>query len=460
MKPFTVSPITHVASIARGVSQAAVVTALVTCSLVATGSDLWLYSGRDFTGASARISRSEGNLPIGAARSIRVGTGVWEACTGANFTGECRRLTPGDYRELGGRYSDSVLSARDVTYGYESGSGAVGYAPPRLQLYEAPGFRGRTMALEQSSANLEGSWGLTNASSAIVSGGTWEVCTEYNYGGRCQALPPGQYNDLGAQLNYRIVSARALDVNQPTIAPPPPPPPPPVQASIGPFTLSLPLSLPLPQAQAPVAVAPPPRPIQPSSWNADRMRVEVYTETDFRGAAWTLDGDVDNLRNSSFNDRIRSMRIYGGNWEACEDSNYGGICMAFGPGDYRRLPPQMDRSISSLRKIVSEPSWSGITPSGQNYVVMEPNAQRSRHPVWLYEHSNFAGRTMRATGDVNDLANSGMNDATSSIFISFGTWQFCEDANYRGRCVSFGPGQYNEMPPGMNDTISSFRRVR
>ena len=315
MKPFT-----HSQTIAR----AALATVLVTCSVAATASDLWLYGGRDFTGATARISRSEPNLPIGAARSIRVGTGVWEACTGANFTGECRRLTPGDYRELGGRFGDTVLSARDITY--DAPSGAVGYAPPRIQLYEAPGFRGRTMALDQSSPNLEGSWGMTYASSAIVSGGTWEVCTESNFGGRCQALPPGQYNDLGVQLNYRIVSARAVEVNRPVITPPPPVP---AQATIGPFTFSMP-SRPVP---APVAVIPPPRPTQSPSWNGDRFRIEVYTDTDFRGAAYTLDNDTDNLRNSGFNDRIRSMRIYGGNWEACEDRDYGGVCMVYGPGD-------------------------------------------------------------------------------------------------------------------------------
>ena len=86
--------------------------------------------------------------------------------------------------------------------------------------------------------------------------------------------------------------------------------------------------------------------------------------------------------------------------------------------------------------IGSEPSWSGINADAQTYVVLDASATRSRHPVWLYEHSNFAGRTLRATGDVADLDSSGLNDATSSIFISFGTWQFCEDANYRGRCVT------------------------
>lgn len=395
---------------------------------VAAASDVWLYGGRDFTGAFARISRSEANLPIGAARSLRVATGVWEACTGANFTGECRRLSPGDYRELGGRYGDSVLSLRDVTYA----QGSVGYAPPRLQLYDRTGFRGRTMTYEQSVADLDSGSSRFSAASAIVTGGTWEVCTDYNFGGRCQALPPGQYNDLGSQLNYRIVSVRVVDGGRPT---------------------------PLPPVMPPVTTAPPPTVTPPPAWNNDRVRVEVFTNPDFAGAAMTLDSDVDNLRNTGFNDRIQSLRVFGGNWEACEDRDFGGACMVFGPGDYRRLPPQLDRSISSLRR-VNEPSWNGLVPGGGNYVVMDAGAGRSRHPVWLYEHSNFNGRTVRATGDVNDLVPTGMNDATSSIFISFGTWQFCEDTNYRGRCLTLGPGQYNEMPPGMNDTISSFRRVR
>jgi len=392
---------------------------------VAAASDVWLYSGRDFTGAFARISRSEANLPIGAARSLRVATGVWEACTGANFTGDCRRLSPGDYRELGGRYGDTVMSLRDVTYA----SAGVGYAPARIQLYDRTGFRGRTMTYEQSVADIDAGSRFT-AASAIVTGGTWEVCTDYNFGGRCQALPPGQYNDLGSQLNYRIVSVRVVDGGRPT---------------------------PLP-AVPPIAVAPPPV-APPPAWNNDRVRVEVFTNPNFTGAAMTLDNDIDNLRNSGFNDRIQSMRVFGGNWEACEDRDFGGSCMVFGPGDYRRLPPQLDRSISSLRR-VGEPSWNGLVPGGGAYVVMDQGAGRSRHPVWLYEHSNFNGRTVRATGDVADLGSSGLNDATSSIFISFGTWRFCEDSNYRGRCLTLGPGQYNEMPPGMNDSISSFRRVR
>ena len=439
----------------RFIRNTAIAVSLIAASSAASAADVLLYSGRDFTGATTRINRSEGNLAIGTARSIRVESGIWEACTGQNFSGECRRLTAGDYRELGGRYGDTIASLRDVSYGQAQGQGSVSYTPPRLQLFDGRDFRGRATDIEQSVADFDqGINRIGSPASAIVTGGTWEVCTDFNYGGRCQALPPGQYNDLGAQLNYRIVSARVLE--QPRPQQPVPPPPAavqldPVAAIIGAI------------AGGVIANSGSYNSPTPYSSNASggRARVDVYSEVDFRGQAITLNDDVDNLRNSGFNDRIQSMRVSGGNWEACEDRNYGGSCLVFGPGDYRRLPPQLDRSISSMRRLGGgDPSWSGLTPGGQNYTVMDANAPRSRHPLWLYEHGNFRGSTLRAVGDVSDLGDSGMNDKASSIFISFGNWQFCEDSNYRGQCFVLGPGQYSEMPQGMNDTISSFRRVR
>lgn len=432
------------------IRNSAIALSLIAAGSVASAADVLLYSGRDFTGATTRANRSEGNLAIGTARSIRVESGIWEACTGQNFSGECRRLTAGDYRELGGRYGDSIASVRDVTYG--QGQGSVSYTPPRLELFDGRDFRGRATIVEQSVADFDqGINRIGSPASAIVTGGTWEVCTDYNYGGRCQALPPGQYNDLGAQLNYRIVSARVLDQPRPQTAPLAPVQVDPVAAIIGAIAGGVIANSGNNNSPAPY----------PSNSYGGRARVDVYAEPDFRGQAITLNDDVDNLRNSGFNDRIQSMRVSGGNWEACEDRNYGGSCLVFGPGDYRRLPPQLDRSISSMRRVGgADPSWSGLTPGGQNYTILDANAPRSRHPLWLYEHGNFRGSTLRAVGDVSDLGNSGMNDKASSIFISFGNWQFCEDSNYRGQCFILGPGQYSEMPQGMNDSISSFRRVR
>ncbi|TAG05410.1 MAG: hypothetical protein EAZ43_02705 [Betaproteobacteria bacterium] len=424
------------------------VTALLGATSTTTfAADLWVYSDRDFTGSFARLSRSEGNLATGAARSLRVGSGVWEACTGVNFTGECRRLSTGDYRDVGGRYGEAILSVRDVTYV----QGGVGYAAPKLQLFEGRQYRGRTLTLEQSVPDLGRAGFDDRASSAIVTGGTWEVCTEFNYRGRCQALPPGQYNDLGSQLDNRILSVRALD--QPRAAPP-------VQSSVevSPLAGAIVGAIvgSLAQSNPPPAQAVPVQPVNPY----DRSRIEVYASPNFAGAAMTIDGDMTNLRNTGLNDAIQSMRVFGGSWEACENKDFGGTCMVFGAGDYRRLPPQLDRSISSIRQLTREPNWTGLIASGASYQLLDANAPRSRHPLWLYEHGNFNGATLRAVGDAPNIVESGMNDRASSMFISWGTWQLCEHANYAGRCFTAGPGQYAEMPAGMNDTVSSFRRIK
>jgi Beta/Gamma crystallin len=409
--------------------------------------DILIYSERDFYGSFAQLSRTEPYLPIGAARSVRVSTGIWEVCTGQNFMGECRRLTPGDYREVGGRGIDAILSVRDVTYA----QGAVGYVAPKLQLYEGRQYRGRTLTLDQNVVDLGRAGFDDRASSAIVSGGTWEVCTEYNFRGRCQALPPGNYPDLGAQLDNRILSARSLST-----APAPARSATPERSSSGEAFGAIAGAVIAGAIASQANSTAPAYTTQPY----DRTRVEVYTDPNFLGQALTVDNDISTLRNTGVNDRIQSMRVFGGTWEMCENRDYGGVCMTFGPGDYRRLPPQLDRVISSMRQITREPVWTGLNASGANYTIFEANGPRTRHPVWLFEHADFGGASLRATGDVTSLGNAQFNDRASGMFISWGTWQFCEHDNYGGRCFTAGPGQYAQMPAGMNDTISSFRRIR
>ncbi len=50
------------------------------------------------------------------------------------------------------------------------------------------------------------------ASSAIVRGGSWEVCSDARFGGKCVALRPGSYLSLRAMgMNDRVSSVRELD---------------------------------------------------------------------------------------------------------------------------------------------------------------------------------------------------------------------------------------------------------
>ena len=78
----------------------------------------------------------------------------------------------------------------------------------------------------------------------------------------------------------------------------------------------------------------------------------------------------------------------------------------------------------------------------------------------LFEHDNFNGRRFAVNGSVNNLADAGFNDKTSSVVVSSGTWQLCDDAYFRGNCVTLQAGQYPSLRPmGMNDRISSAREL-
>jgi len=75
------------------------------------------------------------------------------------------------------------------------------------------------------------------------------------------------------------------------------------------------------------------------------------------GRTFEIDRDVvRNLERVGFNDRASSL--------TCSDANFEGDCRTFGPGDYPNLPFDLDRKISSGRRITDRypyegrPSWS------------------------------------------------------------------------------------------------------
>ena len=61
---------------------------------------------------------------------------------------------------------------------------------------------------------------------------------------------------------------------------------------------------------------------------------------------------------------------------------------------------------------------------------------------------------------IPNLRNSGLNDAISSMRLGRGSWEVCEDANYRGRCEVINGDVSNLARSGMNDRISSLRPAR
>jgi len=87
------------------------------------------------------------------------------------------------------------------------------------------------------------------------------------------------------------------------------------------------------------------------------------------------------------------------------------------------------------------------------------NRARSRGAqATLYEGPNLSGRSYALNDTMQNLGTTGFNDRASSLRVESGYWIFCTDAEFRGECRTFGPGDYPSLP-GMYNAISSGRRI-
>ncbi|HOB01834.1 MAG TPA: beta/gamma crystallin family protein [Casimicrobium huifangae] len=85
---------------------------------------------------------------------------------------------------------------------------AAGLAHAGVTLYEHDGFRGRAVTINSRVPNLKANGFNDIASSAYVDNGTWLVCEDDNFRGRCVVLQPGSYGSLeslGMQDNITSV---------------------------------------------------------------------------------------------------------------------------------------------------------------------------------------------------------------------------------------------------------------
>jgi hypothetical protein len=82
-----------------------------------------------------------------------------------------------------------------------------------------------------------------------------------------------------------------------------------------------------------------------------------------------------------------------------------------------------------------------------------------RTSVTIFRDADYRGASFRFDNEMPNLANTGFNDAISSMQFR-GEWEACTDAYYRGQCVTFRDDVRNLRYTGMNDRISSLRPVR
>jgi uncharacterized protein YcfJ len=88
-------------------------------------------------------------------------------------------------------------------------------------------------------------------------------------------------------------------------------------------------------------------------------------------------------------------------------------------------------------------------------------AQLAVGQIVFYEQEWLRGRVFTADRAIDNFENYGFNDRASSAVVERGEWEVCDDAYFRGRCVTLRPGQYTSLAAfGMNNRISSVRPLR
>jgi hypothetical protein len=80
--------------------------------------------------------------------------------------------------------------------------------------------------------------------------------------------------------------------------------------------------------------------------------------------------------------------------------------------------------------------------------------------VRMFSERGFNGQEFNVTGPMRNLDRTGFNDKAESLIVQHGRWQVCEDAYFRGHCVTLQPGEYPSLGRiGLKDRVSSIRPI-
>lgn len=315
---------------------------LASLSAATAAQEITLFENDNFGGSRYAANGSIDDLGrVGfndRASSVIVRSGAWQLCADSYFRGQCITLQPGQYPSLGSMgMNDTISSIRETGWssggstwpGGNQGGGGGWSGGGSLVLFDSPGLTGRSYTVSGPMENFDGTGFNDRASSAIVSGGTWQLCADARYMSSCEVFSPGRYDNLGS-VTGRVSSARPFDPNQGG------------------------------------AGGPPGRP--GNNWNGGgdwggSVRAVLYERDNFQGRAYTVNATtLPNLADGGFNDRASSLRVERGYWMFCTDANFQGDCRTFGPGDYPQLGWLSNR-ISSGRRISNDypynapPNW-------------------------------------------------------------------------------------------------------
>lgn len=186
-----------------------------------------------------------------------------------------------------------------------------------VELYADDNYQGRSITLSRDQVNLAAEGFNDSVSSVVVRGGSWDLCADADFNGKCVTLAPGRYPSL-----------RDLGVND-TIS------------SVG-------------RADSGRRDAGNDRDHRRRGRDKDDGTLVLYKDDNYSGDSRTFSEDDANLQRSGFNDASSSAVIDGGRWELCGDAGFQGKCVVLGRGRYASLRDVgLNDSVSSVRRASS-----------------------------------------------------------------------------------------------------------
>jgi hypothetical protein len=173
--------------------------------------------------------------------------------------------------------------------------------------------------------------------------------------------------------------------------------------------------------------------------------VTFYETENFGGRRFSAEGTVPNFVDRGFNDRARSAVVEGGPVEVCMHVDFSGQCTVLNPGRYPALG-ELGEQISSVRP--------AFAPRSD---VRDERGSR-RASATLFSGPNLTGRAL-TLGREGSRDLQSFTDRASSLRVERGYWIFCSEPQFNGECRTFGPGEYTQLPPGLDNRIASGRRI-
>ncbi len=264
---------------------------------------------------------------------------------------------------------------------YSSGSA-------KLVLHSGPDFSGRNRTFQSDEPKLA-TYNFADISQSMeVVSGQWEVCVDKRYRGRCEVFSVGHFDLNALGWGSDIASVRRVSNHTDTIT--------------------------------------------------------LYAKPGFGGQARTYARKMDKLKLYAFHDHAASLRVSGGTWKVCANSNMGGHCEL------------VDRDIPDLGTIGLLYSISSVAPSDNRIGGIGGDVGE----LVLFEDDSYSGTRISIRNEVSDLQRAGFSDRASSLRLQGGKWEVCDRPHFGGRCEIIQRSINNLERIDMGDRISSVRPVR